>query len=404
MGKWEEKRFDDIVESNLIGLVRSKKEQSDDYDIMYLKMNNITNDGNIVHSNIINVNVSKEECQRYSLKQGDFLFNTRNSVELVGKTGVFLLEGKYVYNNNILRTRFIKNIDPKFINYQFHSSIGKAKLEKIKSGTTNVAAIYYKSLKDVLLLIPPLNTQKQIVSKLDALFARIDKSIGLLEGNIQHTKDLMASVLDGEFGKLGEKFGKKALNDICVKITDGSHHSPKAIEKGYPYVTVKDINNKGEIDLINCKKISEMDYAELLKTGCQPQKGDVLLSKDGTVGKVAIVDFEKDWVVLSSLAIIRPNVDILKSEYLSLMLQTPIFQKTAIGLKTGAAIKRIVLRTIKTMEIPAPNLKEQEKAIVKIHDLRKPLNNLITQQSEKLKHLQSLKSSLLDMAFKGDLV
>ena len=56
------------------------------------------------------------------------------------------------------------------------------------------------------------------------------------------------------------------------------------------------------------------------------------------------------------------------------------------------------------MEIPVPNLKEQEKAIVKIHDLRKPLNNLLTQQSEKLKHLQSLKSSLLDMAFKGELV
>jgi len=399
MGKWEKKELGEIT--NVVGGGTPKTAIPEYWngDIIWLSPVDLPPIGVISKVNNSAKKITQLGLDKSSAKllpKGTVVYSSRASIGKIGIT-----ENEICTNQGF--TNFI--CEDKVYNYFLAYALKNfnKKIEELSNSTT-FKEVSKSAIKKFKIPLPPLNTQKQIVSKLDALFARIDKSIGLLEGNIQHTKDLMASVLDGEFGKLGEKFGKKALNDICVKITDGSHHSPKAIEKGYPYVTVKDINNKGEIDLINCKKISEMDYAELLKTGCQPQKGDVLLSKDGTVGKVAIVDFEKDWVVLSSLAIIRPNVDILKSEYLSLMLQTPIFQKTAIGLKTGAAIKRIVLRTIKTMEIPAPNLKEQEKAIVKIHDLRKPLNNLITQQSEKLKHLQSLKSSLLDMAFKGDLV
>ncbi|MCG8314020.1 MAG: restriction endonuclease subunit S, partial [Pseudomonadales bacterium] len=139
----------------------------------------------------------------------------------------------------------------------------------------------------------------------------------------------------------------QTFNDVCTNITDGAHASPKTVDEGFPYVTVRDVNHKGQIDLINCKRISENDFLSLKKGNCLPPVDSVLLSKDGTVGKVAHVTNDYDeFVVLSSLAIIAPDKTSLSPEYLKYFLLSPEFQDHAIGSKTGAAIKRIVLRTI----------------------------------------------------------
>ncbi|MBN8683730.1 MAG: restriction endonuclease subunit S, partial [Chitinophagales bacterium] len=138
----------------------------------------------------------------------------------------------------------------------------------------------------------------------------------------------------------------KRLVEVCKEITDGSHFSPKSYDEGaYPYITVRDID-EDIIDFKNCKFIKKNDYLNLLKNGCKPNEGDLLFSKDGTVGKVTHVDFEKEFVVLSSLAIIRPKSEIIYSPFLKYILKDPAFLNEAIGRKTGVAIKRIILRNL----------------------------------------------------------
>jgi len=188
------------------------------------------------------------------------------------------------------------------------------------------------------------------------------------------------------------------LMNLCSRITDGSHHSPKSVEVGLPYVTVKDVDNDGNIDLINCKKISETDFHILVKGNCQPNIGDVLLSKDGTVGKTAIVK-RNDFVLLSSLAILSPNQD-LDSKYLYYFLNSPNFQDTAVRAKTGAAIKRIVLRTIKEFKIPIPPLPEQKRIVSKLNALFERIDKSMALLEENIKHTESLMASALDEIFK----
>src|SRR5205814_1735386 len=111
------------------------------------------------------------------------------------------------------------------------------------------------------------------------------------------------------------------LEEVCREITDGSHFSPAIADNGYPYVTVRDINNDNDtIDFSNCKFIAASDFQQLLKNGCRPNKGDVLFSKDGTVGKVALIDYNKDFVVLSSLAIVRPDCSRIDPAFLKWVL------------------------------------------------------------------------------------
>ena len=114
---------------------------------------------------------------------------------------------------------------------------------------------------------------------------------------------------------LPKRWEWQTFNDVCTKITDGAHASPKTVVNGLPYVTVRDVDYKGYIDTINCKKISEEDFLSLKKGNCLPPVDSVLLSKDGTVGKVAHVTSDYDeFVVLSSLAIITTEKQFLSPE------------------------------------------------------------------------------------------
>ncbi|WP_335908969.1 MULTISPECIES: restriction endonuclease subunit S [Shewanella] len=199
--------------------------------------------------------------------------------------------------------------------------------------------------------------------------------------------------------KLPDGWEWRTFNDVCTNITDGAHASPKTVDEGFPYVTVRDVNNKGQIDIINCKRISEDDFLSLKKGNCLPPVDSVLLSKDGTVGKVAHVTNDYDeFVVLSSLAIIVPEKAYLSPEYLKYFLLSPEFQDHAISSKTGAAIKRIVLRTIKNFNIPIAPLEQQKRIVEK-------LDALLTRIDTAIEHLQEsitladalLKSSLSSM-------
>jgi type I restriction enzyme, S subunit len=86
---WQLVKLGDITKDKLIGLVRGSKEQASSKKYKYIKMNCILTNGNLNFDLHTNVDASDNEVERYSLKKGDFLFNTRNSYELVGKTAIF---------------------------------------------------------------------------------------------------------------------------------------------------------------------------------------------------------------------------------------------------------------------------------------------------------------------------
>lgn len=154
----------------------------------------------------------------------------------------------------------------------------------------------------------------------------------------------------------------RPVADVCTMVTDGSHFSPATTAAGYPYITVRDIK-EGQIDFENCAFVNEVSFDELRRNGCAPLVGDVLFSKDGTVGKVALVATPREFVVLSSLAILRPNCSLIDPAFLSYVLMSPAFLEAAIGQKTGVAIRRIILKNLKQIPVPYPSLAEQRRIV-----------------------------------------
>ncbi len=176
------------------------------------------------------------------------------------------------------------------------------------------------------------------------------------------------------------------LVDVCSVITDGAHQSPKTVASGKPMASVKDLTRFG-VDLSDARHIAPEDFENLVKQGCQPQVGDVLIAKDGNsaLDTVCTVDKPLDAVLLSSVAILRPNPDVLDSNFLKFYLCSP---DTVAYLKSnfisGAAIPRVVLRDFKRAEIFLPNLEAQKRisAVLQTIDDKIDLNRRINQTLE----------------------
>lgn len=173
---WSWVRFNDIANIVGTGMIRSGQEQYDEADYYYFKMNNIENfTGKCDFSNMTMVNASDDEYGKYKLEEGDFLFNTRNSAELVGKTAVVhnLPSDKILLNNNILKVLFWGNICPDYINYFFISRSGRRQLEQFITSTTNVAAIYQRQIITLAIPLPPVAEQIRIVEKINQILVQI---------------------------------------------------------------------------------------------------------------------------------------------------------------------------------------------------------------------------------------
>ncbi|MCG2786441.1 MAG: restriction endonuclease subunit S [Anaerolineae bacterium] len=198
---WEKKILAEIIDSNVIGLVKNSSEQGAYKEYKYVKMNNITPKNNFDFSKYTCVDATKDEVEKYSLANSDFLFNTRNSKELVGKTCVYsnTEDGPVLFNNNIMRIRFAKTINSCFLNYQFTTKLLQEKLNLMKSGTTNVSAIYYKNLQYLPLLIPPLAEQCTIVGRLEALSAETGRLEAVYRQKVAGLDELKKSVLAKAF-------------------------------------------------------------------------------------------------------------------------------------------------------------------------------------------------------------
>ena len=169
--------------------------------IPFLKMGNLGR-GCIVLDKLECLEEGSSFDDAHRLSMGDFLFNTRNSLDLVGKVAVWHDELEYVlYNSNLLRVRFKKDFisSPDFMGFVFNSSGALGWLALLAKGTTSVAAIYYKDLRSMVVPIPPVDEQNAIssfiskcLSRLDTLEEKAIQSINLM--NERHTALISAAV------------------------------------------------------------------------------------------------------------------------------------------------------------------------------------------------------------------
>jgi type I restriction enzyme S subunit len=196
--------------------------------------------GNIGRGNIIleKIEYVKNEVpnEKDRLNYGDLLFNTRNTLELVGKVAIWKNElPKAYYNSNLLHFVFDESYVASsfFINYMFNSKLIIDKLKEIATGTTSVAAIYSRDLYKIIIPIPPLSEQQAIAAALSDVDNLISSLTKLINKKINIKQGVMQELLTGKKRLEGfdDKWVEVELGDIC-EIKKGQMITEKEIEPG----------------------------------------------------------------------------------------------------------------------------------------------------------------------------
>ncbi|WP_296511178.1 restriction endonuclease subunit S [Rhodoferax sp.] len=215
---------------------------------------------------------------------------------------------------------------------------------------------------------------------------RAEKDRLITEGKIKRDKPLPPIAEDEKPFDLPQGWEWVTMESLASQITDGAHHTPTYIAEGVPFLSVKDLSS-GFINFSDTRFISEQAHQDLAKR-CNPEVGDVLLTKIGTTGIAVVVDTPRPFSLFVSVALIKlPSVSVDR-DFLSLVINSPFVRQQSEDGTEGVGNKNLVLRKIKAFQIPIPPLAEQSRIVARVAslralcaDLRQRLTNARTQQA-----------------------
>jgi len=329
----------------------------------------------------------------------DKKFIVRKNDFLIGMDGDFVCY-QWKGENSLLNQRVCRLIDFDFslnANYIFYG-INKFldDIHKITAFVT-VKHISSKQIKEINFPIPPLKEQKRIVSKLDTLFDKIDKSIALHVENIKDADAFMGSVLNETFTELEEKYTTSPLFEVADVSRGKSKHRPRNDKRlfggKYPFIQTGNVRNADKYITTYTNTYSEFGLAQSKLW----KKGTICMTIAANIGDVAILGMDSCFPD----SVVGLYSEKNSNDYLYFFLQT--LKQHLESKATTTAQMNINLKVLQTIAVPLPSLLEQEKIVEYLNEMFEKVETLKSVQKEKMESLVALKASILDKAFRGEL-
>jgi type I restriction enzyme S subunit len=354
------------------------------------------------------------------LKSGDLLLEKSGGGELqpVGAVVQYNQDTPAVCSNFVARMPVRAGNEARFLAY-FHSHLyrGRVNQRSIKQ-TTGIQNLDSDSYLSEVVALPPLPEQRAIAAFLDRETARIDALIAKKQRLIELLQEKCAALISHAvtqglnpaaprkdsgipwLGQIPAHWEVDRLRRRSQRVTDGSHISPDLSSEEFPFVSTVDIAN-GVIDFGGCLRTSNECYTYLVRTGCKPIKGDVLFSKDGTVGRTAVVNHELDFVVASSLVIITPRSAVLDSRFLNYWLNNNLLQQNVALQMAGSALRRISVEKVGRLPVVLPGIHEQCEIADHLDRRARVFDDLAEKVIAAMSKLQEYRASLIAHAVTG---
>lgn len=341
------------------------------------------------------------------------------------------------------------NLNSKYLYFYLLHKKQKLVNQGIGGAQPNISQTILKNLNFPL---PPLPTQQSIVSKIEELFSELDKGIENLKTAQEQLKIYRQSVLKWAFegrltslnpdlldlpdepdlamvaepqevygsdkhqghqenpknhgadnGGLPEGWRWVKFIDVANKIGDIDHKMPKQLPEGYPYVSTKDFTKDHKISFAGAKYISEEDFLNLSRK-IKPERDDIIFPRYGTIGKNILIDFDKDFLVSYSCAVIKLDKTKVISKYAYLYSLSPRITDEIRKYVVETTQANIGISSIKNFVFPLPPIEQQFKVVQEIESRLSVADNMEETIQQSLLQAESLRQSILKKAFEGELV
>jgi type I restriction enzyme S subunit len=367
--EWEVKTLGEILQSSRLGGNYQNSGNENNHPLM--KMGNI-NRGFIDISKVEYITDKSSPSEKDKLQYGDILFNTRNTLELVGKVAIWRNELPLAYyNSNLLRLEFNPSDVSSnfFINNILNTKQILSQLRRFATGTTSVAAIYTRDLIKLQIPLPPLPEQQAIASALSDVDALITALEQLITKKRNIKQGAMQQLLTGKKRLPGFSGAWEVVNiaeNSILKARIGWQGLTTAeyLKNGEYYLITGTDFIEGKINWSGCHFIDENRYIQ--DKNIQLRNDDVLITKDGTIGKVGYVDNLPGKATLNSgVFVIRPRNKSYFPLFFYYVLKSNIFDTFMKQLRAGSTISHLYQKDFVDFSFSVPSLSEQQ-AIAKI--------------------------------------
>src|SRR5690242_19519574 len=344
---------------------------------------------------------------QHEVKKGDLLItcagprNRCGIACLVRKTRKRLIISGKMYRFRVNEEKAI----PEYIEAFLLSQKAWKEIDKMKTGISDSGLnLTHSRFKKLVIPLPSVSTQQAIVSKIEELFSEIEKGIESLSTAKQQLKTYRQSVLKWAFegkltngnvkeGELPEGWKWVTMNDVCTKIGDIDHKMPKQLPSGYPYVSTKDFTADLKISFDKAKYVSKEDYLNLSRK-IKPERGDIIFPRYGTIGKNILIDFDKEFLVSYSCAVVKPNRNLVESKYLYHYSLSPKITDEIRKYVVETTQANIGIASIKSFVFPLPPIQEQNKVIQTLENRLSVADKMEESLNQSLQQAEALKQSI----------
>lgn len=287
-----------------------------------------------------------------------------------------------------------KGVDNKYL-YRYLQ--GKYTLLNTNKKGTGTPHLKIDLLRQQKILVPSLNEQMIILSRVETMLSKLGDGIETLKNTQQQLAIYRQAVLKDAFNACNETV---ALDSVCQHITDGDHLPPPKSSSGFPFIMISNIKNN-HIEWSNTAFVNE-DYFNNIDKKRKPQNGDVLYTVTGSYGIPIIIDFDKEFCFQRHIALLRPNEKI-DQKYLYYALMSPSVYSQATKVATGTAQKTVGLTVLRKILIPFSSDKNLQMRIVSEIESKVSLcNNIEKTVDSALQESEALLQSILKQAFEGE--
>ena len=329
--------------------------------------------------------------EKYKVTKGDIL------ISWSGSLGVYEWQKEDAWlNQHLFKVVFDKeDVDKTFFKYLISQALDK--LETQVHGAT-MKHITKKNFDAFQIPLPPLEQQKRIAAILDAADTYRQKTKALIAKYDELTQSLFLDMF-GDIIHNNKLFDIHKFSNLCIELFLGLTSKVDYVDDGgFPLVRATDIN-KGVLDLSNVKYISESQHKKLTSRRIT-KRGDVLISKSGSLGTSAIVNTDVQFSTYESILTVRVNEEFLNNIFLMYMIRNDSFQRKLLGNQVGGTVAHLNLNMFREFEFPLPPLNLQNQFAEHVQAIEEQK----AKAQASLEKAEELFNSLLQRAFKGELV
>lgn len=296
------------------------------------------------------------QATKLRFRSGDIIFGRRRAYQR--KLAVADFDGICSAHAMVLRARPEVALSG-FLPFFMQSDAFMERAMEISVGSLS-PTINWKTLAKEQFCMPPLDEQARMVGLLRSITAAEEAMLRAAHAALEVQRALMVR----NFAPGAAPFAFRQLQDLAIRINDGTHQPPKFSNSGIPFLLVSNIAG-GRIDWATEKYVSRDVFEDLSRTW-RPQQNDVLYSLVGTYGVPALVDRELAFTFQRHIGLIRPDPRKLLPRFLYWYLRSPAGRQQADLQAEGLAQKTITLGALRCFAIPTPTLTRQRQIVAEM--------------------------------------